>query len=422
MPTEWISRDAVFAALDMNAVLEHYGVEPKRGSSFRINCPFHEDARPSCSINVEAKLYNCFGCGSQGNALDFIAQMDGLDCGAEFRAVLETAITIIGHNPTDQSQKPARRTARKTAAAPKRPANTGVRGTDEDDPADETQTAERSNAKRSRKARSKTHAATKPASPDDAEPNTPLQAPAFPLKLERTHPFLKERGFSQPLLDEFGVGFEPRSNALMAGRICFPIHNGSGELVAYAGRWGSDETDDNGDFLDAKGRVQERYKLPKGFRKSLELYNLHRVLRDYPETDTVVLVEGFWSVLRLHSLTIPTLGLMGLSVSPEQMTLLRCHGFKRIVLMLDGDDEGRAATDVALRELASSFFVKDALLPEGAKPDDVEEDVLTAIAGDFTSPNAKGEPPQPAEAAPLPDGSGSSVDTLSLSASWTVPA
>ena len=53
----------------------------------------------------------------------------------------------------------------------------------------------------------------------------------------------------------------------MAGRICIPIHNAKGELVAYAGRWPGEDVPDG----------QERYKLPPKFHKSRVLFNLHRL-------------------------------------------------------------------------------------------------------------------------------------------------
>ena len=69
------------------------------------------------------------------------------------------------------------------------------------------------------------------------------------------------------LVELFGLGFCAKGS--MAGRVCVPIENAEGELVAYAGRWtGSDAELPEG---------QDKYQLPKGFHKGLELYNLHRV-------------------------------------------------------------------------------------------------------------------------------------------------
>lgn len=38
-----------------------------------IECPFHEDASPSCSINEHKYVYHCFSCGSRGNLINLIA-------------------------------------------------------------------------------------------------------------------------------------------------------------------------------------------------------------------------------------------------------------------------------------------------------------------------------------------------------------
>jgi DNA primase len=83
--------------------------------------------------------------------------------------------------------------------------------------------------------------------------------------------------------------------------------------VAYAGRWvGSPDSLPEG---------EEKYKLPKGFHKTLELFNLHRVKK----TRHLVVVEGFFSAIRLHGLCVPSVALMGSSMSEEQIELLREH-------------------------------------------------------------------------------------------------
>ena len=96
----------------------------------------------------------------------------------------------------------------------------------------------------------------------------------------------------------------------MKERICFPIHDAKGELIAYSGRWASDDLPED----------VPRYLLPKGFEKSKVLYNLHRILEK--GSDTVVIVEGFWSVLRLHSEGIPCVSTFGDSVSEAHAELL----------------------------------------------------------------------------------------------------
>ena len=118
--------------------------------------------------------------------------------------------------------------------------------------------------------------------------------------------------------------------------------------------------------------VRYSYKLPVKFQKSRVLFNLHRVAAG----EHVVLVEGYWSAIRLHALGIPVASLMGWSVSPEQIALLRERGIRFVTLLLDGDDTGRRGRERVLPDLASSFFVRAPLLPDGEKPDTLPEQQL----------------------------------------------
>jgi DNA primase len=109
--------------------------------------------------------------------------------------------------------------------------------------------------------------------------NKPL---TFILKsVEPEHPHLKERGLTDETIRTFGVGLFS-NRGLMQNRIVIPIHNSKGELVAYAGR-----------AIDGS---EPRYKFPQGFRKSLELFNLHRVKSELE----VVVVEGFFDCMKVH--------------------------------------------------------------------------------------------------------------------------
>jgi DNA primase len=158
----------------------------------------------------------------------------------------------------------------------------------------------------------------------------------------------------------------------MGGRICIPIHNERGELVAYAGRWPGE------DVPEGEGK----YKLPPKFQKARVLFNLHRVA----ESEHLVLVEGYWSTIRLHALGVPVVSPMGWSVSPEQIALLQGRGVRSVTLLLDGDKTGYEARERLVPELAGSFFVYAPRLPEGEKPDALGESELLKLVGDRGDP------------------------------------
>lgn len=199
-----------------------------------------------------------------------------------------------------------------------------------------------------------------PSGRPEGEINPPL---TLTLKLEPDHPYLTGRGPLPEMVKLFGLGCARRG--MMQGRICIPIHNILGELIAYAGRW--------------PGQPPEgvpRYLFPPNFRKSHALFNLHRVTG----SRHLVLVEGFWSVFRLHSLRIPSVAVMGSSLSAEQETLLAGSGVRAMTLMLDGDEAGRTAAAEILPRLAGWCFVRRADLPDGSQPDTIKEAELLRYA------------------------------------------
>ncbi len=51
--------------------------EPDARGEAKIQCPFHDDRTPSCSVNVRNKLFKCFGCGKEGSVIDLWAQVTG---------------------------------------------------------------------------------------------------------------------------------------------------------------------------------------------------------------------------------------------------------------------------------------------------------------------------------------------------------
>jgi DNA primase len=289
-------------------ILRHYGL-PIRGYGKQRStlCPFHKDTKPSCSIHLERNVFNCFGCGAHGSVLDFVAQIENVS----IRDAAERIEDICGlsHLPQASREKPKEKRQ-----------NGG--------PADR-----------------------------------PLQSLTYELTLDPSHPYLGERGIGPELAAAFGLGY--CSGGTMMGRICIPIHDHRGALVAYAGRWASDEVPQD----------VPKYHLPRGFEKRRVLFGLHRVIG----AEHVVLVEGYWSVFRLHTLEIPAVALMGRTLSPEQEALLIESRVRMLTLLLDGDQPGREATDELLPRLARPFFVRVVNLPDGAEPDTVPEQFLIEV-------------------------------------------
>ena len=194
--------------------------------------------------------------------------------------------------------------------------------------------------------------------------NKPL---GFELTLNPYHPHLKERGLSPELINAFGLGFCDKG--IMAGRVCIPIHNADGQIVAYAGRWvGPLE-----DLPEGKGK----YELPKGFRKDLELFNLHRVAH----CKHLIVVEGYFGAIRLHGERFPAVALMGTSVSVKQLELLAHANARHITVLLDGDDPGREAAEKVAGAIANVAWARVVQLPDGTKPFTIDRAQLERLLG-----------------------------------------
>ena len=341
MPATRIDFKYVREHADFAKVLGAYGIELHKDGSrvgqFKCLCPFHDDRNPSMKVNTQKNIFNCFVCDEgHGNVLDFVMKMDGVD----IREAAKTAADLSGiaYSADAPASKPkakaAKVKAKRSASAPAKPA------------ADEAAADEEL----------------------DSEPyNREL---TFDLKnLVTDHPFFDQRGLTPEMIETFGLGIATRG--IMRDRLVFPIHNAAGKLVAYCGRFVGDERPED----------EPKYKQPPHFRKELELFNWHRVKGDVTRDTPIILVESFFSVVKMYP-EYPAISPMGRSLSERQIELLKEGGVSSIVILFDGDDPGRAAvTTVGRQLLAQSFQVTAPVVPEDFKPHRCTPDELADVLG-----------------------------------------
>ena len=76
MAKEWVDFKAVKDAVDIQMVLDHYGVKglAKSGDELRGACPIHKGSPRSknFTVNIRKNAFNCFSkdCKARGNVLD----------------------------------------------------------------------------------------------------------------------------------------------------------------------------------------------------------------------------------------------------------------------------------------------------------------------------------------------------------------
>ena len=338
----FIDYAAVKAATTIKMVLEHYGLweklRPHGESSWRGCCPIHHGTDDSqFAVTPDKNLWRCFsktGCVSGGNHLDLVTKLE--DCTAHEAAWKMNEWFNLGQEkvtkPRDQQSKNERK------AAPYK---------------------QRSDSS------SLVSEATAPI-PQKTQPEPTVETGTnkvlgFALEnLDAAHPYLTERGLFPDTIAEFGIGY--CSKGIMAGRIAIPIHNSTGELVANAGRWPGTPPDG-----------KEKYRLPGGFKKTLELYNAHRAFAE-PQDQPLVIVEGFFDVMHLwQSGFRRVVALMGWFLSPQQEAIIaqQVNPASRILLMLDADEAGEAARLQVASQLSRHCFVRSIPLPSEGVTDDI---------------------------------------------------
>jgi DNA primase len=313
---QFVNFKAIKEAITMEQALQHYGVLDrfKRSrDSLSGPCPIHKGSNPTqFRVSISKNVWNCFSeCHHGGNVLDFIARMEDVTIhGAAIKA-----IAWFNLDPGEMTGKSEGES------------QSGV-ATKSDNPAPAKSTS--------------TKASTVP---EKATPNTPLK---FRLdKLEKDHPYLTERGLTPETIEEFGIGY--CSKGTMAEHIAIPIHNSDGKIVAYAGRWPGEPPEGT-----------PKYKLPLGFRKSLELFNIDRAIKEPPE-QPLVIVEGFFDLMRLHQHGCrKVVALMGSSMSPVQEDIIRKHTDRNshIIVILDEDEAGRFGREDVAVHLSRFAFVR----------------------------------------------------------------
>ena len=92
----------VKSRVSAKTVSESYGL--KIGRNGMACCPFHNDKHPS--MKIDDRHYYCFGCGSHGDAIGYVAQMYGIsqyDAAIRINEDFHLGIDL-GHNPSKEER------------------------------------------------------------------------------------------------------------------------------------------------------------------------------------------------------------------------------------------------------------------------------------------------------------------------------
>jgi len=333
--------DQVRDAADIVQVIGEYVNLKRVGTDFRGPCPFHQGTHRNFSVSPNKRMYYCFVCKEGGDVFRFLQKRIGVDWPA--------AVKMVGEK-------------------------SGIEVREVD---------------------------SRREGPDPREPLWEVNATAAayfqkilwddPLGTQARE-YLEQRGISREVADQFGIGFAPREIGLLRnymatlgfdearlasaglivqgedgseprprfrGRLMFPILDSVGRNIGFGGRLiGPGEPK----YLNSPESL--------AFTKGKTLYGLSWAKNDIRREDHVLVVEGYFDVVRLMTAGVTTVvAPMGTALTDWQSAALR-KLTKNVFLLYDSDRAGLQATfrsgDELLRQGAS---VRVVTLPEGEDPD-----------------------------------------------------
>jgi DNA primase len=284
----------------------------KSGREFLARCPWHDDRRPSLSVSPTRNRVHCFVCGKGTDAIGWLQDRQGLSFQ---EAVLElarrTGVSVAEGDPEAQARFEQEWRERRQLMA---------------------QRTEQ---------RAQFHQAL-------------LQ------KLEQGGAgadYLRSRGISAETARTWQLGFA-------CGRLVIPLNDASGQTVGFCGR--------------ATGNQEPKYRNSTNdllFQRNGVVFGLNQAAEAIRREGTALLAEGPLDVIQLHQAGFTNaVACLGTSVSDLQLQLLQRQGMKHLLIALDGDRAGQAATEKLLEQLqpqlvAGRLSASVVQLPEGQDAD-----------------------------------------------------
>ncbi|HEY5545183.1 MAG TPA: DNA primase [Gemmatimonadaceae bacterium] len=338
IPDEEVER--VREAADIVGIIGESVTLKRAGTTFRGPCPFHQGRNPNFSVDPRRRIYHCFKCGESGDVFTFLRKRYGMDWPTSVRHVAERSGVVIREVTTRREGPDPREAVWEVNAAAEDWFRRTLR--------------------------------------DDASGNPARE-------------YLAQRDVGLDTADRFGLGFAPRDGSLSAqlatlgfddarqleagllvkrddsdavrprfrGRLMFPIYDTSGRVAGFGGRViGAGEPK----YLNSPETI--------AFSKGRMLYGLNWARNAIRRADRVLLVEGYFDLVRLVVAGIEeVIAPLGTALTTEQALLIARHS-KNAFLVYDSDKAGLKATFRAADELLRhGASVRVVTLPPGEDPD-----------------------------------------------------
>ena len=327
-------------------IISNYIKLEKKGNDYWARCPFHSEKTSSFSVSENKQFFYCFGCGAKGNSIGFV--MDHSN--KTYPEAIETIANFMS------MEIPRDKEATKVYESKKIIQNS----------LDDTKKVFESNLKNSKKAIS--YLKQRKISGETAKFFRIGYAEDDFQALSRK---LVGKYNEKNLLDA-GLIVKKDSNSYdkFRDRIMFPIHDTTGNMIAFGGRILSED----------KQKPAAKYmNSPETslFSKKRVLYNLHQAKKNNESKKFLYVVEGYMDVIALHQANIKNVvATLGTAVTEENLT--QCFKYtKEIICCFDGDKAGEKAAwqgvENIMKVIKDGNIISFVFLPDGNDPDNIIE-------------------------------------------------
>jgi DNA primase len=343
------SKEKVRDAVDMfELVASRTEIKRSGPGAAMARCPFHDERTASFSVDLNRKLYNCFGCGVSGDCFTFVRETEGLD----FVGAMEQLAQRFNVPLEVEEEDPA--------AAQRRAQRERL-----------LELLDRTAAFYERflwESREATRAREYLASRGLGEQVLRTFRVGYSPKAWDTVLLASRRaGYSNRELFDAGLarkaqGGEGRLYDWFRGRIMFPLADRRGRVMGFGARTLS--TQDGPKYLNSGDSPV--------FHKKMHVYGADIARPSAAKSGEVIVCEGYTDVIALHQAGMPNVvGQMGTSLTTEQVAEL-ARLAPVVHLALDADEAGQnAMVKAASVARGNHVSLRVVELPEGRDPADV---------------------------------------------------
>jgi DNA primase len=331
--------EEIESASDIVSTVGRYVSLKKAGKNFKGLCPFHKEKTPSFIVSPEKQIYHCFGCGKGGNVFNFIKSVENISYIESVRRIAsDLGITIPDYRSNVEKASAteydilyrANHVARDYFSSQSSPVATKYM----------------ESRKLSDETLKKYSVGFAPNKWDGL-----INHPNFKTldkKLFEQLGLIQKKDNSDRYYDKF------------RNRIIFPFYNLSGQIVGFGGRRLNEN--DQPKYLNSPES--------KIYKKGEILYGLHQAISAIRENKAVLIVEGYFDLLRLVDSGIQNVvASSGTALTESQGRLIKRYT-DNVIFIYDSDEAGIKAAIRNSQILETlELWVSMVLLPKPHDPD-----------------------------------------------------